>query len=77
MSMITASLWVPRGAAAQFPTKYDVDEHELTRISRLAKLHLEDANEDLDEIRNSHARDTDTEDSTGAEYGVKLPQSQG
>ncbi|KAL8662472.1 MAG: hypothetical protein Q9202_004715 [Teloschistes flavicans] len=52
MSMITASTWVPRGAAAQFPTKYDVDEEELARISRLAKLKLEDAEEDLDEARN-------------------------
>ncbi|KAL9604828.1 MAG: hypothetical protein Q9219_000276 [cf. Caloplaca sp. 3 TL-2023] len=47
MSMITASTWVPRGAAARFPTKYDVDEKELARISRLAKLQLEDAKEDL------------------------------
>ncbi|KAL8722500.1 MAG: hypothetical protein Q9181_007475, partial [Wetmoreana brouardii] len=51
MSMITASTWVPRGAAAQFPTKYDVDEEELARISKLAKLQLQDAEEDLDEAR--------------------------
>ncbi|KAI4202446.1 MAG: hypothetical protein LQ350_002529 [Teloschistes chrysophthalmus] len=55
MSMITASTWVPRGAAAQFPTKYDVDEKELSRISRLAKLQLEDAEEDLEEARNRGA----------------------
>ena len=52
MSMITASTWVPRGAAATFPTKYDVDEKELARISRLAKLQLEDAKNDLDEAQN-------------------------
>ncbi|KAL9578630.1 MAG: hypothetical protein Q9212_005593, partial [Teloschistes hypoglaucus] len=55
MSMITASTWIPRGAAAQFPTKYDVDEKELSRISRLAKLQLEDAEEDLEEARNGEA----------------------
>ncbi|KAL8703459.1 MAG: hypothetical protein Q9201_003364 [Fulgogasparrea decipioides] len=50
--MITASTWVPRGAAAQFPTKYDIDEKELARISKLAKLQLKDAEEDLDEARH-------------------------
>ena len=63
MSMITASLWVPRGAAAAFPTKYDVDEHELARISKLAKLQLDDAKEDLDEARNGKSAETETEDS--------------
>ncbi|KAL9581575.1 MAG: hypothetical protein Q9203_005834, partial [Teloschistes exilis] len=60
MSMITASTWVPRGAAAQFPTKYDIDEKELTRISRLAKLQLEDAEEDLEEARNGEAEGRDS-----------------
>ena len=56
MSMITASLWVPRGAPAAFPTKYDVDEHELERISQLARLQLDDAKKDLEESRNgTHA----------------------
>lgn len=50
--MITASLWVPRGAAASFPTKYDIDEVELARISKLAKLQLEDAQEDLEVAKN-------------------------
>ena len=40
MSMITAALWVRRGAAAVFPEKYDVNEDELARISKLAKLQL-------------------------------------
>ncbi len=54
MSMITASAWVPRGAAAPFPTKYDVDETELARISKLAKLQLDDAQEDFDGARNGY-----------------------
>ncbi|KAF2452677.1 WD40-repeat-containing domain protein [Lineolata rhizophorae] len=53
-SMITATAWVPRGFAAQFPTKYVFDEEEYARISRLAKLELEDAREDLDEARRRH-----------------------
>lgn len=52
MSMITATTWVPRGFAAPFPTKYTFDEEEFKRIAELAKLQLDDANEDLDEARN-------------------------
>ena len=42
-SLITATAWVPRGHAAAFPTKYVLDEDEYSRISKLAKLELEDA----------------------------------
>lgn len=49
--MITATAWVPRGYAATFPTKYALDEQELARISRLAQLKLEDANERLEAAR--------------------------
>ncbi|PVI08193.1 WD40 repeat-like protein [Periconia macrospinosa] len=49
MSMITTTSWVPRGFAAPFPTKYDFDDEEYERISKLAKLQLEDAKEDLEE----------------------------
>lgn len=51
MSMITATAWVPRGFAAPFPTKYTFDEEEFQRIADLAKLQLDDANEDLEEAR--------------------------
>ena len=76
MSMITASLWVPRGAAAAFPEKYDVDEDELARISKLAKLQLEDAKEDLSEEQNGRRGDTEIEDSDVEENGVRMEQSQ-
>ncbi|KAL8689272.1 MAG: hypothetical protein Q9218_005024, partial [Villophora microphyllina] len=78
MSMITASIWVPRGAAAQFPTKYDVDEKELARISRLAKLQLEDAEEDLEEARDGEATLSGRQDLSGNEDGdVKMAQFNG
>lgn len=48
-SMITAAQWVPRGFAAPFPSKYDFDEAEFDRIAQLAKLQLDDAEEDLKE----------------------------
>ena len=78
MSMITASLWVRRGAAAAFPERYDVDEDELARISKLAKLQLEDAKEDLSEAKNGRQGETETEnsDSDAEENGVKPRQSQ-
>ncbi|KAH5319440.1 hypothetical protein HBI42_119140 [Parastagonospora nodorum] len=51
MSMITATTWVPRGFAAPFPTKYQFDEDEYDRISKLANLQLEDAKEELEEAQ--------------------------
>lgn len=59
MSMITATTWVPRGFAAPFPTRYTFDEEEFKRISELAKLNLDEANEDLEDARNN-ARGTNT-----------------
>ena len=51
MSMITATTWVPRGFAALFPSKYQFDDDEYDRISKLANLQLEDAKEDLEEAQ--------------------------
>lgn len=78
MSMITASTWVPRGAAAAHPTRYDIDEKELARISKLAQLQLGDAKEDLENARNGSKDVGQTEDSSEEEEsGVRLPRSQG
>lgn len=77
MSMITASTWVPRGCAASFPTKYDVDDKELARISKLAKLQLEDAKSDLDGVKNKQGNPTAQDSSDENDTGVELPRSQG
>ena len=78
MSMITATAWVPRGYAAAFPTKYDVDEHELARISKLAKLKLDDANEDLVRAQYHNERDSESDDSDEEDgNGVQVSQSKG
>ena len=79
MSIITASVWVPRGAAANFPTKYDIDEKELARISELAKLHLEDAEKDLDHARDPENSKSGLDESSDDEIsnGAALPNSQG
>lgn len=52
-SMITAAQWVPRGFAAPFPQKYTLDEAEFERIAELAKLQLDDAQEDLEEAEEA------------------------
>ena len=76
MSMITASIWVPRGAAAVFPTKYDIDEDELARISKLARLQLEDAQEDLEYSKSGRngTHGTDDDESGMEEEGAKIPR---
>ena len=64
MSMITATAWVPRGHAAAFPTKYVFDEDEYARISKLAKLEIHDAKEDLENARQGMSkRNEDMSDS--------------
>lgn len=52
MSMITATAWVPRGMAAQFPTRFELNEEEFDRIAKMAKIQLDDAKEDLEEVQN-------------------------
>ncbi|EFW15333.1 hypothetical protein D8B26_008105 [Coccidioides posadasii str. Silveira] len=53
-SMITATAWVRRGIAAQFPEKYELDEDEINRISELARVQLEDAKIDLKAAREGN-----------------------
>lgn len=61
-SMITTTTWVRRGVAAQFPTKYEIDEAELNRISEIARLQLEDAKGDLKAAQNHDDADAMDED---------------
>ena len=63
MSMTLATTWVRRGVAAQFPVKYEVDEAELGRISKLARLQLEDAQEDLNIAQGTTGQDPESENS--------------
>lgn len=77
MSMITAAQWVPRGFAAPFPKKYSLDEKEYERIAELAKLQLDDAQEDLDQAEQSHeveesGTDDDGEGGGGRSGGASL-----
>ncbi|KAK5990590.1 putative WD repeat-containing protein C17D11.16 [Cladobotryum mycophilum] len=62
MSMITAAQWVPRGFAAPFPQRYKLDESEFERIAELAKLKLDDAEEDLKEAQENDEDEEDAEE---------------
>ena len=74
--MITATAWVPRGYAAEFPTRYAVDDQELARISKLAKLKLDDAKSDLQAAGKRDDEIQEEEDDTMDEdEGVKIPQA--
>lgn len=70
--MITATAWVPRGFPERHPTKYEFDEAEFDRISRLAKLQLDEAKEDLDGARNGLEPDNQTNDDDSDEKGVPV-----
>ena len=74
MSMITATAWVPRGYPAQFPTKYTVDDKELDRISKLAKLKLEDAKEDLQSAEREEEVEEEDDDAMNENGRVKVPE---
>lgn len=74
MSMITTTAWVRRGVAAQFPTKYEIDEKEMDRISKLARMQLEDAQEDLNAAQgndDSGKKDDDAMEDDAEEKGEK------
>lgn len=66
MSMITASAWVPRGRAAQHPTKYEFNEEEFERIEKLAKQHVEDAQQDLEDAQEDEEEDSTMKDAVKA-----------
>lgn len=71
--MITTTAWVPRGFAAPFPSRYNFDEAEFERIAELAKLQLDDANDDLEEAKargGGHEED-ESEDSDAVDEREK------
>lgn len=53
LSLISSVLWVPKGASAAHPRRYDLsDPSELERVERLGKIKLEDARRELEELEN-------------------------
>lgn len=48
-TMISSSAWVPRGFAAEFPSKYEMDDEEMEKLSAMAALQIADAQEQMQE----------------------------
>lgn len=72
-SLISAVSWVRRGAAARQPTKYVLDDGELERVSKLARIGLEDARAELEKAHKAALEmgkgDEEDDDNDGMEAG--------
>lgn len=53
--MISATAWVPRGIASEFPEQYELNDEEMARIEAMSKLNLGDANADLEAAEGEEA----------------------
>ncbi|CAE6409530.1 unnamed protein product [Rhizoctonia solani] len=65
--LISSIAWVRRGIAAENPEKYNLDEKELERVQKLARIELEDAQVELQrasEAAQDMENRSDDEDST-------------
>ncbi|EFI27913.1 transducin family protein/WD-40 repeat family protein [Coprinopsis cinerea okayama7 len=52
-NLISAVSWVRRGVAQQHPIKYVLDDGELERVSKLARIELEDARKELEKAHKA------------------------
>ena len=75
--MTLATAWVRRGVASQFPTKYEIDEAELGRISKLARLQLEDAQHKLEDAQNGQLEVEDAEESEDQDSDAGVATGEG
>lgn len=56
--MISSTCWIPRGFAAEYPEKYEIDEEEMERINAMANLEISDAKAGIEE---SESNENDSE----------------
>ncbi|CAE6415380.1 unnamed protein product [Rhizoctonia solani] len=66
--LISSIAWVRRGVAAENPEKYNLDEKELERVQKLARIELEDAQVELQRA-NEAAQDMDNRSDDEEEEG--------
>jgi periodic tryptophan protein 1 len=62
--MLSATGWVPRGFASEFPEKYELDDEEMERITKLAQLEINDAKKSIEQLEESDKDDEDKEEAT-------------
>lgn len=74
--MITATSWVPRGYAAQFPRRYEFDQDEMDRIANMTQDMVLQAREDMAEAAGE-AEDEEEEQkiTSGASNGASSKAS--
>ena len=56
-SLTTALAWVPRSKSKAHPTKYVLDESELERVSKMARIKLDEAQLQLAEAQAAEQED--------------------
>lgn len=67
--MISATAWVPRGFASEFPEKYVLDDEEMARINEMANLHLDSEHKkDTGKVNSDKLKDTAEVDEDLKEY---------
>ena len=67
--MISATAWVPRGYASEFPEKYELDDAEVKRIENMANLNLNEI--DVEEAERLAAEEAKAnEDNNDDDEGV-------
>jgi periodic tryptophan protein 1 len=66
--LISSIAWVRRGVAAENPEKYNLDEKELERVQKLARIELEDAQVELQRASEA-AQDMDNRSDDEEEEG--------
>lgn len=69
--MISATTWVPRGFASEFPETYVLDDEEMERITEMANLHLGNAKEELSKVKKTDLQDTEEIDDDLKEFDLE------
>ncbi|SMN19873.1 similar to Saccharomyces cerevisiae YLR196W PWP1 Protein with WD-40 repeats involved in rRNA processing [Maudiozyma saulgeensis] len=68
--MISATAWVPRGYASEFPEKYELDDDEIKRIENMANLNLNEI--DVEEVERMAAEEANiNRDQNNGDENVK------
>lgn len=57
--MISATAWVKRGFAAEYPVQYELNDGEMDRIAGMAQLQLNDARKELAEVKEQDENESE------------------
>ena len=73
--MISATAWVPRGFASEFPEKYELDDAEIQRIENMANLNLNEVDvEEAERLAAEEAQEQEGNDEA-TENSYNNPES--